>query len=110
MFGGRQPCGFYELYSIDGSGNGNDSQSEEESGRVTGMQSPYGRRGAICKHFGLSWWELNHNLPWATIHKIMVDLPHYEGGNEADVTQKKIVTAVTAENADELMAQINAMI
>lgn len=49
-------------------------------------------------------------MPWATIHKIMVDLPHYEGGNEADVTQKKIVTAVTAENADELMAQINAMI
>ena len=72
------------------------------------MASPYGRRGAICKHFGWSWWEVNHRVPWATLHKIMVDLPHYE--SEANDKGKVIHQAITSENADDIMAQINAMI
>ena len=72
------------------------------------MQSAYGRRGAICKHFGWTWWELNHNIPWVTLHKIMVDLPQYvDKGNATEPTSK---IAVTAENANDIMAQINAMI
>lgn len=72
------------------------------------MQSAYGRRGAICKHFGWTWWELNHNIPWATLHKIMVDLPQYVDKSNATEPTSKI--AVTAENANDIMAQINAMI
>ena len=70
------------------------------------MQSAYGRRGAICKHFGWTWWELNHNIPWATLHKIMVDMPQYVDKNNTSPT----TTAITAENANDIMAQINAMI
>jgi len=61
----------------------------------------------MCKHFGWTWWELNHNIPWATLHKIMVDLPQYDSEEKAD---KPEVTAITAENANDIMAQINAMI
>lgn len=107
MFGRVQFGGFYELYPAVGSRDGS-GQSEEEQGRLTGMNTAYGRRGAICKHFGWSWWELNHRMPWATVQRIMVDLPHYE--SEADTKGKRITQAVTSENADELMAQINAMI
>ena len=49
-------------------------------------------------------------MPWATVQRIMVDLPHYESEDGEAAIQRKITTAVTAENADELMAQINAMI
>ena len=77
---------------------------------MIGMQSAYGRRGALCKHFGWSWWEVNHKLPWATIQKIMIDLPHYEREDGEDMGQKKTITAITSENADDIMAQINAMI
>jgi hypothetical protein len=38
----------------------------------------------------------------------MVDLPHYE--SEADTKGKRITQAVTSENAQDIMAQINAMI
>jgi hypothetical protein len=73
------------------------------------MQSPYGRRGAICKHFGWSWWDLHHRIPWATLHKIMVDLP--QSDTEENPNQSKpIRQTLTADNTDDIIQQINSMI
>lgn len=45
---------------------------------MTGLRSPYGRRGSICAHFGWTWGYLHHGVPWAVVQRMMIDAPSYE--------------------------------
>lgn len=46
------------------------------------MKSPYGRRGAICAHLHWTYHYLIHQIPWATVQRIMADLPQYNYDNK----------------------------
>lgn len=71
------------------------------------MNTPYGRRGAICKNLGWTWHYLHHGIPYSILQRILIDLPqyHYDKDHSQDT-----VTQITEENADEIMAQIQAML
>ena len=94
--------GFYELYSINV--RGKDDNADSDRGR-RGLNSPYGRRGAICAHFGWSWDYLHNGIAWSIVQRIMVDLPSYEFEDKKDEEIK-----LNTENADNIMTFINNMI
>jgi hypothetical protein len=71
---------------------------------MTGLQSPYGRRGAICEHFGWSWDYLHHGIGWSVVRRIMADLPSYDNKKK----KKKDEFELNEENADQIMNFINS--
>lgn len=91
--------GFYELYAINVRKPNNDSGSHT---KVKGLNSPFGRRGAICQNFGWTWDYLLHGIAWAVVQRIMCDLPSYDSENDDDVV-------LTEDNADTIMNFINNM-
>lgn len=42
------------------------------------MMTPYGRRGAICEHYGWTWDYLHHCIPYAIVLRMMADAPTYD--------------------------------
>ena len=96
-----QSWGFYELYSINVGSKNNNAESDRGQ---RGLNSPYGRRGAICAHFGWSWDYLHNGIAWAIVQRIMVDLPSYDS---EDKGEEEI--ALNSENADNIMNFINNM-
>ena len=96
-----QPGGFYELYQIDVRKPDDDADSDRA--RQTGLKSPYGRRGAICAHFGWTWEYLHHGIAWSAVQRIMADLPSYEVKKDNDGMDLK------PENADQIMNLINSL-
>ena len=57
------------------------------------MNSPHGRRGAICAHFGWTYDYLTRGIAWSIVQRMMVDAPGYDynADNEEtiDLTQNK---------------------
>ena len=70
---------------------------------MTGLKSPYGRRGSICAHFSWTWDYLHHGLPWATIQRMLIDAPSIETEKDG----KKHVE-ITPDNVDDIINSINA--
>jgi hypothetical protein len=71
--------------------------------RVTGLQSPYGRRGSICAHLGWTWDYLHHDIAWNIVQRILIDAPNADYDSETEVKQIQ----VTNENAQEILDKIN---
>ena len=65
-----------QLYSIDVRGKDNDADSGR--GKQRGLKSPFGRRGAICAHFGWTWEYLHNGIAWATVQRMMADAPSFD--------------------------------
>ena len=95
--------GFYELYSIDVKRPNHDADSDR--GKQRGLNSPHGRRGAICAHFGWTYDYLMHGIPWAVVERMMVDAPSYDidGGKDDEVIQ------LTSENSEDIMNYVNSL-
>lgn len=70
---------------------------------MTGLNSPYGRRGSICQHFGWTWDYLHHGIAWSIISRIMIDLPAFHSKKDENVK-------LDDENADDVMNYINNML
>lgn len=68
---------------------------------MTGLKSPYGRRGAICEHFGWSWDYLHHGIAWSVVQRIMADLPSYDEKKDEEMD-------LNPENAEQIMNFINS--
>ena len=103
----KQFRGFYKLYALD-ERRKNDT-TEDGAHRVTGLNSPYGRRGSICAHLGWTWDYLHHGVAWAIVQRLLIDAPSIsddEDGKTAGVTTTKI----TSENAESVLQQINNLI
>lgn len=71
---------------------------------MKGLKSPYGRRGAICEHFGWTWDYLHHGIAWSVIQRIMCDLPFFEETN-GEVQEVEL----SDDNATDIMNYINNM-
>ena len=98
-----QSRGFYELYSIDVKRPNHDAHSDR--GKQGGLNSPHGRRGAICAHFGWTYDYLMHGIPWAVVERMMIDAPSYD----MDSKDEEIIQ-LTTENGEDIMNYVNSMI
>lgn len=97
-----QSWGFFELYSIDVSRPKHNADSDR--GKQRGLNSPHGRRGAICAHFGWTYEYLMNGIAWSVVQKMMIDAPSYdlENDNEEEI-------ALTESNSDDIMNYVNNM-
>lgn len=62
------------------------------------MNSPYGRRGSLCKEMGWGWNEIHHSISWATLQKIIADLPQFHY-NEKTVSKVKLNSTIELDEA-----------
>ncbi len=97
-----QSWGFYELYSIDFNRKNHDADSDR--GKQRGLNSPHGRRGAICEHFGWTYDYLLHGIPWSVVQRMMIDAPGYDldDGKETEIQ-------LSEDNSEQIMNYINSM-
>jgi hypothetical protein len=96
-----QPRGFFNLYAI--TERRTNSNTGKGKHRVTGLQSPYGRRGSICAYLGWTWDYLHHDIAWNIVQRILIDAPNADYDSETEVKQIQI----TNENAQEILDKIN---
>ena len=67
------------------------------------MNSPHGRRGAICSHFGWTYDYLVNGIAWALVQRMMMDAPSYD----FDAKDDEIV--LTDKNAEAIKDYVNGM-
>lgn len=95
--------GIFELYSIDVAGKNHNAESDREKQR--GLNSPHGRRGAICEHFGWTYDYLLHGIAWSIVQRMMIDAPSYDFEDKPDVQEIKL----TEDNNEQIMNFVNSM-
>ena len=98
-----QSCGFCELYSIDV--NRPNHHADSDRGITYGLQSPQGRRGAICEHFGWTYEYLLHGVAWAQVQRMMVDAPGYDPDGK-----KQRHIKLSQDNAQSIANYVNNLI
>lgn len=64
-------------------------------------RSTFGRRASICEKFGWTIEYLTHQISWAYVVRLLIDLPHFEYGDRQNKTR------LTADNAKSFAAMIN---
>ena len=97
-----QSLGFFELYQIDVHRQNHYAQSDRVKQR--GLNSPHGRRGAICEHFGWSYDYLLHGIAWSVVQRMMIDAPSY-------VTDDDNVREIelTEDNQQQILDYVNSL-
>ena len=93
--------GFYELYSIDATRKNHNADSDRENQQ--GLNSPYGRRGAICQHFGWTYDYLLHGIAWSVVQRMMIDAPSYDLDNGVEEIK------LTENNGEQILNYVNSM-
>ena len=93
--------GFYALYSIDVRRTDNGPGSDR--GKQRGLNSPHGRRGAICAHMGWTWHYPHEGIAWPIVQRLMIDAPSYD----YDADDEDIV--LTDDNVDQVLRMVNNM-
>ena len=83
-----------------------DDTTKDAGHRVTGLNSPYGRRGSICAHLGWTWDYLHHGIAWAIVQRLLIDAPDTEPADGEENTE----TTITNENAEQILQQINDIV
>ena len=94
--------GFFELYSISTARKNHNADSDR--GKQRGLNSPHGRRGAICQHFGWTYDYLLHGIAWSVVQRMMIDAPSYDmddGGTET--------IELTESNSEQIMNYVNSL-
>lgn len=94
-----QSWGFFELYSINVKRPKHNADSDR--GKQRGLNSPHGRRGAICSHFGWTYDYLTNGIAWSLVQRMMIDAPSYD----VDATDDEI--ALTENNSADIMNYVN---
>jgi len=67
------------------------------------LNSPHGRRGAICSHFGWTYDYLTNGIAWSLVQRMMLDAPSYD----ADADGEEI--ALTENNGDKITSYVNSL-
>ncbi|PDP62315.1 hypothetical protein CLI79_03465 [Porphyromonas gingivalis] len=93
-----QSRGFFELYSIDV--RRQDKHAGSDRGR--GLKSPYGRRGAICAHFGWTYDYLVNSIAWSVVQRMMIDAPNYDVEDEDEIV-------LTEQNSSDIIDYVNSL-
>ena len=94
--------GFYKLYSIDVGRQKRNADSNR--GKTRGLNSPHGRRGAICEHFGWTYDYLTNGIAWSLVQRMMIDAPSYESEKETEDYFE-----MTEDNLEEFVSRINSV-
>lgn len=81
------------------------NNADSGRGKSKGLNSPHGRRGAICAHFGWTYDYLLNGISWALVEKMMMDAPSYDSG-DGDTERYMDATDGDAEN---IMNYINSL-
>ena len=96
--------GFYELYSI----MVNDRphyNADSDRGKQRGLNSPHGRRGALCAHFGWTYDYLMNGVAWGLVERMMIDAPSYDTDSNPDVQE----IALSESNQQQVLSYVNSM-
>lgn len=96
-----QPWGFYELYSINV--RRQDNNADSDRGKQRGLNSPHGRRGAICAHYGWTLDYLTNGIAWSIVQRMMIDAPSF------DMDKEDEEIALTESNTENIMNYVNNM-
>lgn len=96
--------GFYELYSIDVNNRPHDN-ADSDRGKQKGLNSPHGRRGALCAHFGWTYDYLMNGVAWGLVERMMVDAPSYDTDSNPDVQE----IALSESNQQQVLSYVNSM-
>ena len=67
-----------------------------------GLNSPHGRRGAICEHFGWTYDYLLHGIAWSIVQRMMIDAPLFDDGEVSEIT-------LTEGNQEEILNYVNSL-
>jgi len=97
-----QSWGFFELYSIDV--NRPNIHAGSDRGKQRGLNSPFGRRGAICEHFGWTYDYLLHGIGWPTVQKMMIDAPSFDIEDDSHE-----VIELSESNEQQILNYVNSM-
>lgn len=95
-----------QLYQVDVRKSDDDAGSDRE--KQKGLKSPYGRRGAICSHFGWTWEYLHHGIAWSVVQRMLIDAPSYDFDHEKK--KEKDETILSRENAERIANHINNLV
>jgi hypothetical protein len=98
-----QSWGFYELYSIDAARKNHNADSDR--GKQRGLNSPHGRRGAICQHFGWTYDYLLHGIAWSVVQRMMIDAPSYDLSDNNGVEEIEL----TENNSEQILNFVNSL-
>lgn len=63
----------------------------------------------LLKEIGLSWNEINYEIPFNTIQKMIVDLPQYESDEDNDDTDLDPYADLEEESLDDLVNRLNSI-
>ena len=95
-----QSWGFFELYSIDVKRPKHNAGSDR--GKQRGLNSPHGRRGAICAHFGWTYDYLVNGIAWGLVQRMMIDAPSYDIEIDDEIE-------LTENNSENIMNYVNSL-
>lgn len=95
--------GFYKLYSIDVNRPNNNADSDR--GKQRGLNSPHGRRGALCAHFGWTYDYLVNGVAWGLVERMMIDAPSYDTDSDPNVQQ----ITLTESNQEQVLNYVNSL-
>jgi hypothetical protein len=84
-----------------------DNNADSDRGKKRGLNSPFGRRGAICAHFGWTWDYLHNGIAWGVVQRMMMDAPSYDYDKEKPDGKDNI--ELSKENAKSIANHINSM-
>lgn len=64
--------------------------------------------GQICHHFGWTLDYLLWEVDWRIVQRMLIDAPSYESKEEKDKNSNTKSIKMTEENAEDLIAQLQA--
>ncbi len=64
--------------------------------------------GQICHHFGWTLDYLLWDVDWRIVQRMLIDAPSYESKEETDQNSNTKSIKMTEENAEDLIAQLQA--
>ena len=63
----------------------------------------------LLKEIGLTWNEINYEIPFNTIQKMIVDLPQYESDDVNDDTDLDPYADLEEESLEDLVDRLNSI-
>ena len=99
-----QHGGFYELYSIMVNDRPHDN-ADSDRGKQKGLNSPHGRRGALCAHFGWTYDYLMNGVAWGLVERMMIDAPSFDTDSNPEVKE----IALSESNQQQVLSYVNSM-
>ena len=80
-------------------------RAESDRVKQSGLNSPHGRRGAICEHFGWTYDYLLHGIAWSIVQRMMIDAPSFDD-TDGDVNEIDL----SESNQEQILNYVNSLL